>query len=1100
MEPNKRKTIGVFIDWIESPYHIELITGLEIAAHRLGVNLLTFVGGAINSPQKFVAPCNVLYEFTDKDNVEGILLAAGSLGRYCSSDELVQFCNKYNPLPVVSIAQVLPGITSIISDNTSGLKSLIQHLIIDHGYKKIGFIQGSKGNQDAEQRYKIYMDTLSLCNIPFNKAFIAPGDFTSVTGRRAVQLFFNKRKLKLDALVAANDEMAMGAIEELKELNIHIPFNVAVVGFDDQPTSEMSIPPLSTVRQNVEEQCNKAIEAIIDIIKGRKVEPVIVVPTEPVIRQSCGCNKTTLLSVNMYLPVDPSVDSVIPPAEDLKTDKFIEREEDIFAFLKGEMKPLIKQVSGLSQNDIKELLKAFLTDIDESLGNSFITVLNKKITKSAFHPGSGKTWIDIISCLIKAVLKYVNKKETLLLIENLFFNAQFFLSTQLDQIQVHMKSKTDDHIKLFTGLTEGIAGTVDIDTLMKLMARAAPQMDILKCYFAIFTENDFSRSKLLLAYDRDVDTTPSMLGTIFPTNKFIPENNALEKRQYNLRIHPFLRDGVFLGFTVFEFLSPTDMLQHLLRKMFLYGILKGIYIYEAMETEAKRLEALVNERTNNLKQAETRLIEANNALKIEKQIAVNANKIKNEFLANMSHEIRTPMNSILGFTELLKRAEDNIDKKNRLNIIRRSGQHLLDLINDILDFSKIEADKIEFYKMPFSLENMLANIRNMFMLEAFKKSLLFTIHLDTSVPVAVMGDERRLQQVVVNLVGNAIKFTHNGGVAIDCSYKNNNVIISINDTGIGIPEEKQELVFSAFSQADPSTTRVYGGTGLGLTIAKNLVEKMGGRISLKSKPGKGSSFTIQVPLPKVKKSITGIDKKKKDDQVNYDFLQSIEDLAGLRVLAAEDTPDNQLLIQELLSPLNVSFDIVPDGMQALNKLKNQHYDLLLLDMHMPVMDGLEVLSWIRMDSLLKDLYVIAFTAHSLKGDEEKYRQAGCDDYISKPIDIDLFYKKVINALRMNKDKTGEDVEKKKAEIGQNHQDIHVVPKKRERFNELLVQLKKNCDLFYPREILRIADEIEKCLTGRDVKWIKNRILTAADSYDDDLLLWLIPYLENLQEK
>ncbi|MBN2533631.1 MAG: substrate-binding domain-containing protein [Spirochaetales bacterium] len=1091
MKSKKRKKIGLFIDWIESPYHIELISNLEAAAQKLGVNLLTFVGGALHSPQKYEALCNGIYDFVEKNTVDGILLAAGSLGHYCSSGDLVQFCKKYHPLPVISISQVLPGIPSIISDNTTGLKSLIQHLIVDHGYKRIGFIKGIEGNQDGEQRYNIYRETLSHYNITFDKAFIAPGDFTLLAGRKAVRLFFKKRKIKPEAIIAANDEMAIGAMEELKDLNMHVPFDIAVAGFDDQPDSATSIPPLSTVKQNIKKQCDIALKVIMEMIDGKNSEPVIVVPTESVIRQSCGCKKTTLQSVEIFLP---DVMETLPARK--QEHWLIHKKEAIFTSLSSEMKPLIKQLTGLAMNDIEELLVLFLTDIDNGTGKSFITGVNKKIVKSTFQPNSGKLWIDIISCLVKGILNYVYKKEQFPVIENLFFEAQFFLKTHMEQIQLHLKTRVDEQIKIYTGLTEGIAGTVDIESLMKLLARAAPQMDILKCYFSIFAEKNFSRSKLLLAYDRDMNTAPSMLGIEFPSNKFIPDNKVLEKRAYNLRIHPFLRDGVFLGITVFEFLPPTDILQHFLRKMFLYGILKGIYIYETMKTEAKRLEALVNERTNNLKQAEIRLIEANNALKIEKQIAVNANKIKSEFLANMSHEIRTPMNSILGFTELLKKAENNIEKENKLNIIRRSGQHLLDLINDILDFSKIEADKIEFCKTPFSLESMLTNIQNMFMLEAYNKSLIFTIHLDKSVPVTVEGDERRLQQVIVNMVGNAIKFTHKGSVEIDCSYRNNTAFISIHDTGIGIPEEKQEMIFTAFSQADPSTTRVYGGTGLGLTIAKNLIEKMGGQISLQSKPGKGSNFTIQIPLAR-KKEIKGIRKKRNEEQEENNFFQAVKDLSVFRVLAAEDTPDNQLLIQELLSSLYVGFDIVPDGIQAVYKLKHQHYDLLLLDMHMPVMDGLEVLSWIRTNPLLKDLCVIAFTAHSLKGDEEKYRQAGCDDYISKPIDIDLFYKKVINALCLNMDKEKQNLDKKKEKIKEKQYDIHVIPDKREVFNKLLLQLKRNCDLFYPREIHRLANDIEECLAGKDTKWIKDNIVTAADNYDDDQLLCFLPYLEKL---
>ncbi|MBN2439794.1 MAG: substrate-binding domain-containing protein, partial [Spirochaetales bacterium] len=749
MNSEKRKTIGVFIDWIESAYHIEYISALEEAAHKHQVNLLTMVGGALNSPQIHEALCNVIYRFINKNNVDGIIVTSGVLGHYCSEEDLIRFCKTYYPIPMVSSAQSLSNIVSVTADNSVGLRNLIVHLITVHKYKKIGFIRGIAGNQDAEQRFKIYKKTLEEAGLPVDENIIAPGDYTPPAGQAAIDLIIDKRHQRPDVIVAANDDMAIGAIEALRKRGIRVPEDIGVVGFDDQPYSAILSPPLTTVRQSISEQAVKALETIINIIDGKQVPREIVIPTKAIIRQSCGCGETPLFSINALLPSEDH-------ASDLSNKNLFEHRGSLLSLISNDVRELPGRNDALRISDIEELLDVFLHDIENNREELFLKELDKKIYKSAYLPITEKYWIEIISSFFRSVLLIVSKKSKLLFIENIFLKAQLVIKKRLGQIEKQNELKIDDYIKTYSGLTESIVGTVNIESLMNLMSKAAPKMNIQKCYFAIFPEGDFSRSRLILAYDQVIDTFPQLIGIDLPPNQFIPDQPELHKRPYHLRVHPFFRGRVLLGFTVFEFSQSKDMLQHLLRKMFLYGILKGVFIYESMKTEAKRLEALVKRRTidlerthtklkqeilerektaNTLKEAEKRLMEAYEALKIEKQAAEDANKIKSEFLANMSHEIRTPMNSILGFTDLLLSDEKYNEKKNKLTIIQRSGHHLLNLINDILDFSKIEANKIEFSDTPFSLEKLLSNIRNMFMLRAYEKNLAFTIHIDESVPV-----------------------------------------------------------------------------------------------------------------------------------------------------------------------------------------------------------------------------------------------------------------------------------------------------------------------------------------------------------------------------
>ena len=400
----------------------------------------------------------------------------------------------------------------------------------------------------------------------------------------------------------------------------------------------------------------------------------------------------------------------------------------------------------------------------------------------------------------------------------------------------------------------------------------------------------------------------------------------------------------------------------------------------------------------------SKLKETEYNLEKSKTIAEEAYKAKSEFLANMSHEIRTPMNAIIGFTELLYSYEDNSDKKGQLGMIKASGQSLLTLINDILDFSKIEAGRIDIVNRSFSLRASLDYFYSMYKRKADEKGLEYSINIDDSVPEYVLGDEHRIIQILTNIIGNALKFTKDGSITIDLSYADGIAEINITDTGIGISDNKLDHIFSAFIQADSSTERNFGGTGLGLAISKQLTELIGGDLTVRSELGIGSVFTLNIPLPNIdnnSKPFSGLEiTRDKDDTVKKTEDIEKKVTSQHRILVAEDNKMNQALIKALLQDFGYKCDIAENGRIALDKLNTRNYDLLLLDIQMPVMDGLETIKSIRENDNLKKLYVIALTANAFVGDFEKYINAGCNDYISKPIDREVLKSKVLEFYRL----------------------------------------------------------------------------------------------------
>ncbi len=385
-------------------------------------------------------------------------------------------------------------------------------------------------------------------------------------------------------------------------------------------------------------------------------------------------------------------------------------------------------------------------------------------------------------------------------------------------------------------------------------------------------------------------------------------------------------------------------------------------------------------------------------LKKARDAAEAANRSKSEFLANMSHEIRTPMNAILGMTELALPMAVSTEQAEYLAMVSQAGRSLLAIINDILDLSRIEAGRIELEEVEFDLERLIAEVFDLLRYGASQKGLTLTSELPPDLPRCLRGDPTRIRQILVNLIGNAVKFTQEGGVTVGVSREGGGGDVAgmpltltffVRDTGCGIPREKQARIFESFTQADASTVRQYGGTGLGLTICLRLLGLMGGALRVESEPGQGSTFWFTVPLAV---GNTPCPPQRAEAAASFALPDR-----PLRILLVDDTSMNQILAARILERAGHVPVVVENGQDAIAILGREEFDLVLMDVMMPVMDGLEATRRIRAGTtavLNRDIPIIAMTAQAMKEDRARCLAAGMNDYVAKPIQLDEFFRAI----------------------------------------------------------------------------------------------------------
>jgi signal transduction histidine kinase/ActR/RegA family two-component response regulator len=380
-----------------------------------------------------------------------------------------------------------------------------------------------------------------------------------------------------------------------------------------------------------------------------------------------------------------------------------------------------------------------------------------------------------------------------------------------------------------------------------------------------------------------------------------------------------------------------------------------------------------------------------------RQEAEAANQAKSTFLATISHEIRTPLNGVLGMAQVIAMDDLSDAQRERVSIVRQSGEALLAILNDVLDFSKIEAGKLTLETIEFDLLDLISTSAKSYESLSLEKGLTLNFEF-SGIEGIYLGDPTRIRQIIYNLISNAMKFTQQGSISITANYHDDVLNLSVIDTGMGIPSEKLKTLFAKFTQVDASTTRKFGGTGLGLSICRELTDLMGGSLTVESVEGEGSTFRLRLPLPRVSESASSTAVSAAPTELSSE----------VRILAAEDNPTNQMVLKTLLQFVGVEVSIVENGKEAVEAWASQDWDVILMDVQMPVMDGPTATREIRRRERLEHrprTPIIALTANTMSHQTAEYIECGMDDHVAKPIDAEALFEAIFSVLEDHNETT-----------------------------------------------------------------------------------------------
>ncbi len=871
-----------------------------------------------------------------------------------------------------------------------GMLEAIGHLIETHGRRRIVFLRGPAGFIGSQHRYQAYLDALEHHQIAFDPNLVtavatswgyteALGVFASFLEDHAL-----RPRYDFDAVVGANDEMALAAVNVLQKRGLRIPDDISVAGFDDLALSGSASPALTTVRPPFAQMGMRAVELILGLLDENAQCSALalpqILPTQVVIRHSCGCQLPTIAEASVKEP-----EKIFQPDPGLVISKstlgaYSSEKTGLAASLVDRRKELVQAMaqaaSGLPEavRLAGQILNGFIREIDSGAPEAFLSSLDEAFNQVIAQGGRVKEWQTALSVMRQHTLPYLKKPGVRQKADDLWHQGRVMIAEHSWRNQSWKRLKVEERSRQLRTLGARLATMLTFEGIQDVLAQELPNLGISRSYLMLNEAALPGRVRMALGYDQNGRLFLPEDEACITCQELLPKAVWEQPDRFSLLVEALYLSDESLGFIVFETAGSeggreSDIYDAL--KMQISSAIKAARLHQ--EASAARLEA-----ETGWKLADERRIQAEEA-----------DRLKSRFLSMVSHELRTPLNVISGLTEnllediprVLDAHDSRLDSSLRdLERIQGSAQHLDNLIRDVLDLAVSQVGQLRLNYEQIAVHETLASVFEIGEKLASARGIGWRLELAQNLP-PIFWDRTRLRQVALNLVTNAVKFTENGEVVFSTTEKAHAegrfIELSVRDTGLGIPQEEQELVFEEFQRSERATTRGYGGLGLGLAVCKKLVELGGGKIWVESsgEVGGGSIFTFILP----------VQGEKMPGHLPKGWEIAHPERINILVV------DDELIFLELhVRMLEAQFPGVTvqrarSGREALQVMVETSPGLVLLDLMMPEMDGYQVLKEMRESVTLRRIPVIVLTAQNLSEDEMSNLNQGVAAVLQKGV-------------------------------------------------------------------------------------------------------------------
>ncbi len=796
---------------IEQPWQ----AGLIDAAQRRGVNLVIFAGGALEDPNRFDTQRSRIFELAGTESVDGLIIGSDFLGHYVGAQRIKEFCAHYYPLPIVKYEPYVEGYPTLLFDFYQGMYDLITHLVEEHGLRKIAYVTGPDRSGSIADRLRAYQDVLAAHGIAYDEQLVVSGSHALPTGAEAVRVLLDERGLRpgvdIEALVGFYDLVAADALQALQSRGIAVPEDIAVAGFDDDDVAFASDPRLTTVRLPFYEMGRWGVDTLADLLDGGAAPLVTILPASLVRRQSCGCQSPRF---GMNLGGERPMGELADAGRDALLARLL------LAAGIGNLRSF--------RADLERLLDLFLTYCCQPLDHAALQDFSKEL-ESIFGAMRGIPYnvemaYGVLAALESELGAQTQDEQSLRHVRDLIRLAGAVVSDRIERFLVSEKQQAAHVDGQLHDLNQALATALSVGEVVEVLARHLPRLGVPACYVSLYEDPQEigGLARLVLAYTRQGRCQLPAQGRQFPATQLMPEDLLTAPQPAVLVVLPLFHRQEQMGMVVME-VGPR------------YG---GLYeaVREQISSALKRI------------QLHDRVVEA-------RRQAEEANALKTRFLSTVTHELRTPLSMIVNLSAtLLENGENSSEaalaqQKQDLQLIHAIGQHLDRLVLDVLDLGRSQLGQLRLEMKPVDLPGLLQEVTAAGVQMAHAKNLAWRAHVPPYLP-PVMADRVRLQQILLNLISNATKFTLHGEVALLVAARDREILFAISDTGLGIPQQDQGIIFDEFRQSERTSTRGYGGMGLGLAITRRLVELHGGTIGLLSsgEEGHGATFYFSLPI------------------------------------------------------------------------------------------------------------------------------------------------------------------------------------------------------------------------------------------------------------